>query len=68
MNNIKQHVREEWTPRPGKQLLKSFLGVLVVIITAWLGFNVHFLAGAAFFLGCFIVSICADRPRRIQDT
>lgn len=64
--NLKQHVREEWTPRPGKQLLKSFLGVLVVIATTWLGFNVHFLAGAAFFLVCFFLSVLADRPRRIE--
>jgi hypothetical protein len=66
MNEFRQCIREEWTPRPGKQLLKYFLGVLVMIITAYLVIKVHWIAAGAFFLVCFFLSILADRPRRIE--
>ena len=66
MNGLKQHVREEWTPRPGKQLLKSFLGFVILIITVVLVVSVHWGAGLGFFLVCFFVSVKADRPRRIE--
>jgi hypothetical protein len=66
MNELKQHIREEWTPKPGKQLLKSFLGFVILIITVVLVVSVHWIAGLGFFIICFFLSVLADRPRRIE--
>lgn len=63
MNDLKAQLREEWRPKPAKQLGIDIAGFLILAVTVVLILVVHWIAGAAFFAFCLVASFFVDRPK-----